>query len=33
MSQNGANTMGNNGMGYQDILNFFYSNIAIENIY
>ena len=23
MSQNGANTMGNNGMTYQDILNFF----------
>ena len=33
MSQNGANTMGNNGMGYQDILNFFYSNITIESIY
>jgi len=33
MSQNGANTMGNNGMGYQDILNFFYNNIVIESIY
>lgn len=33
MSQNGANTMGNNGMGYQDILNFFYHNIKIETLY
>lgn len=33
MSQNGANTMGSNGMGYQDILNFFYSNIKIEAVY
>ena len=33
MSQNAANTMGNNSIGYQDILNFFYNNITIENIY
>ena len=33
MSQNGANTMGNNGMGYEEILNFFYDSIKIENIY
>lgn len=33
MSQNGANTMGSNGMGYQDILNFFYSNITIQTVY
>ena len=33
MSQNGANTMGSNGMSYQEILNFFYNNINIETLY
>ena len=33
MSQNGANAMGGNGIEYQDILNFFYSNITIETLY
>ena len=33
LSQNGANTMGNNGVEYSDILKFFYSNIEITKIY
>lgn len=33
MSQNGANTMGSNGMGYEEILKFFYHNITIEHVY
>lgn len=33
LSQNGANTMGNNGISYSDILNFFYSNIEITELY
>lgn len=33
MSQNGANTMGSNGMSYQEILNFFYNNINMETLY
>lgn len=33
LSQNGANTMGNNGIEYSDILKFFYNNIEITKIY
>lgn len=33
LSQNGANTMGNNGKTYKDILSFFYSNIEITKLY
>lgn len=33
MSQNAANTMGNQGIGYADILKFFYTGIEVKNIY
>lgn len=33
LSQNGANTMGNNGKTYREILTFFYSNIEITKMY
>ena len=33
LSQNGANTMGNNGVEYSDILKFFYSGIELAKIY
>ncbi len=33
MSQNGANTMGNQGVSYEDILKFFYTGIEIIKIY
>lgn len=33
LSQNGANTMGNNGIEYSDILKFFYNDIEISRIY
>lgn len=33
LSQNGANTMGNNGVEYSNILKFFYNNIEITKIY
>lgn len=33
MSQNGANTMAGDGYSCQDILQFFYTNINIENLY
>ena len=33
LSQNGANTMGNNGSTYEDILKFFYCNIEITKMY
>ena len=32
MSQNGANGMAKAGMGYQDILNYFYRDITVETI-
>ena len=32
MSQNGANGMAKAGMGYQDILNYFYQDITVETI-
>ena len=32
MSQNGANGMSIAGMGYQDILNYFYQDITVETI-
>jgi stage II sporulation protein D len=32
MSQNGAKTMANMGMGYEEILNFFYPGTEISNI-
>ena len=32
MSQNGANGMANSGMGYQEILNYFYHDISIETV-
>lgn len=33
LSQNGANTMGDNGILYSDILKFFYNNIEITKMY
>jgi stage II sporulation protein D len=33
MSQNGANSMGDAGMGYEEILNFFYNDITIQQMY
>ena len=32
MSQNGANGLAKTGMGYQEILNFFYKDIKIEHL-
>lgn len=32
MSQNGANGMAKSGMGYEDILHYFYNDVNIENM-
>ena len=33
MSQNGANFLGKNGCGYEEIIQFFYENVKVEKIY